>query len=173
MTRREWALRFEINPFVLSHALVWHAVQRGLESGRHRIAWLKREPQPTETERKVHSLRFIWKSESRHRVVKRFAVRTGDRLYKKIQSAIRFSRNLRPKTTLAAFKPVCPAHKITQNAAHNFWQCRARDEPRQPVSRPFNSAGLNGPGSLMRLRASSTFPQTFHSNTPRTRPSRR
>ena len=38
---------------------------------------------------------------------------------------------------------------------------------------PFTFAALNGPGAAISSVAASTWPQTFHSSTPRTRPSRR
>lgn len=40
-------------------------------------------------------------------------------------------------------------------------------------SRPFNCSARNGPGSAIRARAASTWPQVFHRSTPRTRPASR
>jgi hypothetical protein len=40
-------------------------------------------------------------------------------------------------------------------------------------SRPLRSAALNGPGSAISRRAVSTWSQTFHNSTPRTRPFRK
>ena len=40
-------------------------------------------------------------------------------------------------------------------------------------SRPLRSTALNGPGSAISRRAASTWSQTFHNSTPRTRPSRK
>jgi hypothetical protein len=37
-------------------------------------------------------------------------------------------------------------------------------------NRPFKFCAENGPGSAINARAASTFFQTFHNNTPRTRP---
>lgn len=95
----------------MSHPFVGQSIQGQLKGGRNSIALLKRSSQAVQSHRKLDAFRIVRDPDSGDRVKQRFAFRASDGLHKTIQAAIRFSRNLRPITTFAAFKPVCPAHR--------------------------------------------------------------